>query len=144
MSWTDRIKPKHNTDPPALKALERIAWEYEDAEEHPYGYTNAGPLSKPLSLEELEKMEIQIEEIEKIHLPSPDILIMTEEHWKLLREQTPEAVSILHTVNRSVNQLLGIPVEVYPTYEECRARAFLLLDEGKRVGLVEDQPNEQS
>lgn len=87
----------------------------------------------------IDKVVMEYNRLKSVQVPSPDILVMTEEHWKLLREQTYPGVTPLR--QDSPPDLLGIPVEVYPTQEECRARAFILLGEGKRVGLVEDNPN---
>lgn len=119
MGWRDKVKPKRTIDPPG-----------------PYGYTSSDTNTKSVSLEEMDKvMEdfARYVNASRVELPSPDILVMTEEHWKLLRE---ESSSVNSPSLGSPLDLLGIPVEVYPTYEECRARAFLLLDEGKRVGFV--------
>lgn len=124
MGWRDKVAKRYN---------ELIL---EDAP--PMGYMNGNTTDGPLSLKELNAAEKGFGKL--VGLPSPDILVMTEEKWKLLREHTQPGITPLR--QDSPPDLLGIPVEVYPTQEECKARAFILLGEGKRVGLVEDNPNE--
>jgi hypothetical protein len=114
MGWRDRVKPRNIT------------------------HNNNSITSDPVSLEELEKIAGEIKS-KVLPLPSPEILIMTDKHFEILHKEFPppnDRVSFLPGDSLGI----GIPIETYPTYEECRSRAFILLDEGKRVGLIEDAP----
>lgn len=62
-----------------------------------------------------------------------DVYLFTiAEHRELMANGTPQGIF----PNIS---FCGIPFEVYPTKDEVFRRAFYLISEGKRVGLIDDQ-----
>lgn len=103
-------------------------------QEHAGESTACAVSQTALSLRELEKVK---QSLDKVKVPSPEVLVMTKEIWEELRKLNPGERGLSYSTEQIIPpSYLGIPVEYLETEEECTQRAFELFRQGKKVGVV--------
>ncbi len=98
-------------------------------------YTNSNLASDPPTIESIMEAVKEFEDRFKPKELPPEHIVMTDDCYEALKRHTEEQG--LQPMTGPINHLLGIPLEHFPTEQECVKRAIELHTEHKlRIAIV--------
>ena len=131
-------------DPVAMKAwkpnYDAIMSKTNDDAQYWHGLVDysAATTASDVTIEDLKESMLLMREAMKRPEGYIDVLLMTNQQWKRLKEQITAKSPEQGNVMDHPFTFAGLPVEAYQTKAEVDARAKVLRLEGKAVGMVEE------